>query len=304
MEINNFKMYEIHDCNVDDSWIFSLSIFPSGKIISVSGDKSIRIYKDNFTIFQTIKKSPYKSILSVSIRDENNFAICFQNNIEIYKTKELKENYFELYSSIINAHENRIYKIIYHLNGNLISCSEDKTIKIWEEYKYKQFQSISIFKNLKEINSILLLEDKNILVSSGGNGTFFWNFNNNEIIFKICETKVSWNNALQRIDKERIILGQKDDTIIIIISLIYKNIINTIEIGFECYGLCVIQNKKLFLVGGKNKEIKIFKTNNYECIQTIQNTQFIYGFTELKNGTIASYGLYKSIKIWSFSNNN
>ena len=73
-----------------------------------------------------------------------------------------------------------ISKIIYCLNGNIISCSYDKTIKIWEEIINNKYQSITILNHLESISSIMLLEDKNYLISSGQDGNYLWNLNNFE----------------------------------------------------------------------------------------------------------------------------
>ena len=93
------------------------------------------------------------------------------------KTWIKKENEFELYNHIKNAHKNYISKIIYSSNGNLISCSVDSTIKIWEKIN-NNYQLLTTLIQSNYIIIILLLKDKNILVSSGEGGTEFW---------KICE---------------------------------------------------------------------------------------------------------------------
>ena len=51
-------------------------------------------------------------------------------------------------------------KVIYCLNGNLISCSWDNKIKIWKENNNNNYDNIKILTHSDNINSILLLEDK------------------------------------------------------------------------------------------------------------------------------------------------
>jgi hypothetical protein len=67
--------------------------------------------------------------------------------------------------------------------------------------------------------TILLLEDKNILVSSGERGTKFWKIYDNilniywiynfEKVIRTC-----WN-AINRVYKDRIIIGGKDSLFVI-----------------------------------------------------------------------------------------
>ncbi len=54
----NLKIESKHKLHND--WIKSISILPSGKIISVSSDKSINIYNTNFTLFQSINNAHEK----------------------------------------------------------------------------------------------------------------------------------------------------------------------------------------------------------------------------------------------------
>ncbi len=62
-------------------------------------------------------------------------------------------------------------------NGNLISCSGDKTVKIWEENN-NGYKNIITLYHSDRVFSILLLEDKNILITTGNEGTKFWNTTN------------------------------------------------------------------------------------------------------------------------------
>ena len=67
-------------------------------------------------------------------------------------------------------------------------------------------------------------------------------------------------------------------------------------------GIILIENKGLFLVGGVSKDIRIYRNDNYECIQEINDTHNdeIKGFIELKDGSFASFSKDETIKIWSF----
>ena len=301
----NFEFKSINSINPHTKSINSISKFPSGNIISVSSDQSIKIYDKNLNIIQDIINADGYCINYVSIKDENNFVTCSNElNIKIWNkkiNKQLLKEEFILNQIINYAHNDWINKVIYSLNGNIISCSMDKTIKIWQE-KNNIYQSIKILKHNNPINSILLLEDKNILISLGKDGTKFWNLNNYEMIIHIKEAICCHRDACKRIDKERIIIGGDIDGIIKIISINEYKIIKEIKNEFLCFGICTIEEKGIFLTGGKSQEIRIYRTDNYECIKIIKDAHNdeIYGIIELNNGTIASYGYEETIKIWSF----
>ena len=67
-------------------------------------------------------------------------------------------------------------------------------------------------------------------------------------------------------------------------------------------GISLIKDKGIFLVGGDSKDIRIYRNDNYECIQEIKeaHNNYILGFIELKDGSIASFSDDQTIKIWSF----
>jgi len=300
-QINSIKPH--NDC------IRNVKTFPSGKIISVSVDKSIKIYDDNnFQIIQNISKAHDDAIIDISIKDENNFVTCSKDkNIKTWIKKNIEgmfknEILFTLNIIIEQAHNDIISKVIFCLNGNIISCSLDKKIKIWEEKKKNNYECIKILSHLNFISSILLIEDKNILISSGVDGTNFWSLNNYDYLFNIKDTWCGGRNALKRLDNDRIIIGGNVDGIIKVISLSEKNIIKEIINNFLCWGICVIKEKGVFLIGGKSNNINVFRNDNYECIQIINNahSNFINGIIELKDKSILSFSDDKIINIWSF----
>ena len=59
----------------------------------------------------------------------------------------------------------------------------------------------------------------------------------------------------------------------------------------------MIEKKGIFLIGGWSKDILIYRKDNFECIQTIQNAheKSINGFIQLKNGNILSYLMMKRL---------
>ena len=195
---------------------------------------------------------------------------------------------------------------IYSSNGNLISCSQDNSIKIWKE-KNNKYERIKTLKHSDYVESILLLEDKNILISSGGDGTIFWNLNKDEMndincVYHIQETNCGWYGVLCRLSEDRIIVNGKETTSLIVISISKKKKILIIDNHFQCNSIYLIEDKKIFLVGGMSKNIRVYSNDNYECIQTIENAHndFIKGFTQLNNGSITSFSNDGIIKIWIF----
>ena len=291
---NNIKTINAYD----DGTVTSLSIFPSGNIVSVSDNKSITIFDNEFNTLQIIKNAHDDSIYYVNVKDENNFATCSRDkNI---KTCIKKGNEFNLNELIINAHNDSIRKIQYDLNGNLISSSMDNTLKIWEEIN-NLHQCVTILTHSSIICSILLLIDKNMLITGGKDGIKIWNSYNYELISYVNKIECGSPDSLCRINEDKIIVGGLNDNKLKIISLSEKKFIKEINNQFKSFTIYSLIDKAIFLVGGRSNDINIFRSDNYECLQTIKkaHNRFIKGFIRL-NEFILSYSIDGKIKIWKF----
>ena len=264
-----------------------ISIFPSGNIITVLNNHSIQIYNDKMNILQHIENAHNDYIKNIQIKDENNFIT---NSSKDIKTWIKIDNIFKLNKIIENAHDNWITKVIYYSNENISSCSLDCKIKIWEELN-NNYQINTILNHSDWIFSILLLKDKNILISVGHDGIKFWNSNNFELIIFFKKKIYFSKNSIFRIDDDKIIVQNYNNNSLIVISISKKKIIKIIHNIFNSWGINLIKNKGLFLLGLSSDIIKIFKSDTYECIQTIENdyNEDINGCVELNDGIILLY---------------
>ena len=303
IQLTNCNLNNINTIQLNNNKkINSLSSFPSGNIISVSSDKSIKIYDIHLNLLQDIQNAHDNSISYLEIKDENNFITCSSDkNIKLWIKKEKQ---FQINKIIKEAHEDKIRKVIYCLNSNLISCSWDKTIKIWKENNNK-YENIKTLNHSDKICSIILLEDKNILISSGYDGTKLWdlnNYNNIKCIKYFQETCCGSHCGLCRLDEDKIIVQGNTIDYLNVISIKNKKIIKKITNLFTCWVIILLEDKGIFLVGGESKNIKIFRRDNYDCIQIINNAHnnYISCFLQLKNDSIVSYSYDNTIKIWSF----
>jgi len=295
--LKKIQFKQIKSINAHNNAINSVSVFPSGNLISVSNEQAIKIFDTNYNIKQTIDNAHLSYIRYINIKDENNFVTCSQDRS--IKTWIKIDGIFKLNYFIIKAHKDWINKVIYHSNGNLISCSLDKTIKIWEE-NYNNYNLISTIIHSDDwcsVCSILLLENKNILLSSGYNGTNLWNINNLDFIYFFKGASCYLWNGLSKFDEDKLIVGDRD---LKIFSLSLKNIVK-IKIPFRCCGIKVIAEKGIFFIVGESKNILIYRIDNFELIQTIENAhkKDINGLIELKDGSIASFSDDGKIKIWN-----
>ena len=118
------------------------------------------------------------------------------------------------------------------MNNNIISCSGIEKIKIREIKDNKTYQNITPLNFGYGLFFILLLYDKNLLISSGKIGLKFFNINNFEFICYIKDSKCGNWNCLSRIDYNRLIMGESLSIYIVLIN--EKEVIKKIKIDFKC----------------------------------------------------------------------
>ena len=295
--IINIKTIEAHK-----KGITKVSIFPSGNIISISNDLSINIWDNNFNLIQQIDNAHEEYLTYVEIENENNFVTCSDDRSIKFWNKQ--DTNFTLKESIINAHQSGITKVIFIKNKKyLISCSEDEKVKIWEKKNItNKYQCVNIIELPGWVFSLLDIPDKNLLlVASPFFGVFFYNNINFNIDFSISNANCRTNNSIERIDNDRIIVGGRKDCIIKILNISLKKVIKEIDNKTQCWGVLVIKNKNIFLVGGYNSfDIKVYNSENYELINILKDAhnKGIFGFSILSNKYFISYSLDCLIKIW------
>ena len=288
-KINSFEAFEVH----------LILSFPSGNIL-ISVYDSIKIYNLEFKELQKIEKAHNDSIISACIKDENNFSTCSTDLAIKIWFKE--NNNFILYSSIENAHLDVINDIKYFSNGNLVSCSEDQLIKIWFELNInKEFQCKLSIKESYPLFNLFLFEKNNILICMGQLGTKFYSIENFQMIkfFENIKNELT-GNQIQKFDDDKIIFGGKN--ILSFFSFSKNELVNEIDIDFDCFSIYVIEDKGIFFIIGSDELIRVYRKDNFQCIQKIKGSEFgnMYGISQLKNGLIISFSEDDMIKIWKF----
>ena len=283
--------------------IKNISIFPSGNLVSVSSDQSIIIYNDQFEIIQKIENAHDSIIWDVQIKDKDNFATCSTDSSIKFWTKNIRENIFILKEIIGNAN-NIISKILYTKKGNLISSSIEGIIKIWQEVKDKH-QYITKLYHQGIVKSLLLCEDKNILISSGYKKTRFWDLRNYECLQIIDDRGAYYGNSMKRINDDIIILAGSLCFDLSLISLNEQKIIKReVYIKLDIHSVGVDKEKGYIFFEQEGGKIIVYNIDNHEFISSfrIDNNTDINGIERLNDGRIISWDSNGQIYIWNYIN--
>ena len=264
-------------------------LLKDGRIASSSNDKSILIYNkemDNVELTINLESNV------LNIMQSNNgyiFASLESGSISIIKLNSL--NSYQLIESV-KEHQESVNKIIQIKDGRFISCSNDKTIKIWEFSNEKLILNKTLNED-NEINSIIEYKKNEIISTPYGKGLIiFWDINKSKkknTFFVECYGL--WNN-IQKINDHNVIIGGEK------YIYLFQNydLIKNIKIDSGCYSICYLSNGNI-LTGHHNGNIKEWKFNNNE-LNCIGEKEGVYDdeinvICEIKNKFILTGALDK-----------
>ena len=203
------------------------------------------------------------TILAIS---KYNYIYIFQDKIGgIPKQNYMKTNY-ELVEFFDAFHSKRINSILHTKTENIITASEDGTIKVWnKDRKYS-----TLIGHEDSVNAIEEIDRKYFV--SGGSDCII----------------ILWELVDNDIDNNKYILKQK-----------------LISHEFSIIGLAYLNNDRL-ISASIDDTIKIWQRNKYEMFInkiTIQEKKFgIEGLVNMDNEALITYSGNKSIQIWNTTN--
>lgn len=315
--MNNNNDFDISNINLENTIkintksIYCLLILNDGRICSASNDSKINIL-NKFTYETEITIDIFQNgIYYISQLKNLNLICCSEKIIKIIKILEKNKNSNKLFEVVqtLQKHSNIIWKVIELSDNNLISCSSDKTIIIWENknnfYKFKYF--IPIFAD--SVRSILETKINEIVYTSFyEQKLFFYNLktrNQIKILSKIfCS---GWNNDIFYYNENYIFIGGNLN--IYLINIKKYIIINSFETENFILSFLLIGNN--YLLTGDNKG-NIFqwlfneKEENLSLVSEKKENssnnleKCIYNIKLIDNKRLITATEDSTIKIWQF----
>ena len=220
---------------------------------------------ENQKVFHKI--STLNDNITIMAATNDNYIYIFQDKIGgIPKQNYMKTNY-ELVVYFEAFHSKGINSIFHTKGENIITASEDCTIKVWnKERKYS-----TLIGHEDSVNVIEEIDKKYIV--SGGSDCLI-------ILWELIDTEL---------DNNKYILKQK-----------------LIGHEFSVIGLAYLNNDRL-ISASIDDTIKIWQRNKYELFInkiTIKEKKLgIEGLVNINNDTLITYSGNKSIQLWEISEN-
>ena len=321
-KISNF--FQFKSLNNQTNNINCLLLLSDKKhIASASCDKSIKIFslidnKENLTINEHKHFVLYLS----QMKNKNILSCSHDKCIKIIKLNNEFNSYEVLFNilghkiSVCKAFEMKYNNNNNNDNNNIISCSLDKTIKIWKfiENNYKEEFEL---KSENYIRDVIEINEKEI-VSSFNNGIIFWdliNKNKLHIIDNILCTP--WNQILKLIlHNKYLIIGGKN---LYLIQIKNHVLIRNYFIENSIFSIKIFNDQFLFTGDEKgnllqwiikeeeeNVNIILFDKKQFAHTDGIRDIIFVNNNNNnnnINNNNIYDYDIFtcgddKLIKIW------
>ena len=289
-------------------WICYLHKLKDGRLVSCSGDKTLKIYnKDTFEVELTIKEHS-NSVISFTELKNGKIITCSADKTMMV-IKLINNNEYEI-QQILTGNEECIFKVIEIRDNELISISFDKIMKVWILDKDNRFFCyLNIyFQNTNSWCNILKLNEKEFVTSSVFDKCLkFWNSNNYSMIVKFndIETASDSRKNMCLLKNDILCVGGDNSNGFYLIKIVEHQIIKFILGPKRIYSIeKSINNTLICSIIDENNDNSLiiynYKDEKFEIIEINKKAhlKYIYSCIELDNGIIATGGNDNIIKLW------
>ena len=266
------------------------------KRLAVGGASSILyiISKNDYNIDLQINNNK-EYLFKINQLKNNNIILAFNSGDMMII--DINQNNYKIIQKFEKAHNDDIYNIIELKNSkDLISCSLDKSLKIWSyDNKSEEYNEICKIDEDCEILNILEIKENEIIYDNASKKTIkFYNIKDKKVNNKINDLElIEWNNNFILLNNKVIIGGKKKIYFIDINSYTKEK-----EINFDNGIYSIIKFKdNLLMIGDDKGNISSFDINgnNLKFIKKIIHKKKIYTMVKF-NGKLVSGGINKFIK--------
>ena len=285
-----------------------ISILKDGRLASCSSDKSLIIYDIKTFEPQIICKIHSSTIYSFTQLEDGRIITCSED--QTMKMIKLDKEKYTI-EQTLEDHKGHVVKIIEFNTNELISISNDTSMKFWninqENRNFICVKSVTFQNNVNYYIGILKIkENEFVTVSNGDNIIKFWDYTNYSLIKEIKGINPCFTyHHICLINENILCVGNYDSQGLFLFNINTREIIKKIN-GFQNSYAFIECMDGTFLCGAKeNNDFKIIKfkyeNDDLKKINVINqvSTSYIYDVIELYDGSIVSCGNDNLIKIWS-----
>ena len=240
-----------------------------------------------------------KNVFCLLLLKDSRISVASNNNIKIFN----KFTYNEEINII--AHSDYIWYILQLSNENLVSCSNDYSIKIYKIYIKSYIEIQNIKAHLNSVYKVIEIINLNYIISCSTDKSIkFWEKISNTYEEKYCLFNDSSVYDIIQINNNEFVSANSEEQIINFWNINTKTKINKIRKIFSNFWnniLCKINEN--FLVVGGYEILYLINLNNKTLYKQIETDNWINSIL-IVNDNIFLTGDNGNIKMWKIEKNN
>ena len=296
--VNTSKFIDVQTIEAHDNAIYSLVLLEDGRIATCSGDKKIKVfnltdYKCDMTL-----EGHTDTVTYISQLDNGKLISCSRDRS--FKVWSIDKNTFKLDTTIEEAHNSILWKIIPISNKRIASCSFEGNIKIWNgEAPYSHIKTLE--GHSSDVSSIIQIKDKEELVSASYDFTLIlWNLSTYSKEKTVKGVKCRWSNSLLELPGHRVIVGGYN--LLSVVNLSTGEIEQSVE-DDQLEGICsMISLRDETVLCGCRKKLTEFDINHNTlvCINEEAHQNDISSLVVVNDSMFVSCSWDTTFKIWKY----
>ena len=240
-----------------------------------------------------------KNVFCLLLLKDSRISAASNNEIKIFN----KFTYIEEIN--IKAHSDYIWYLLQLLNENLVSCSNDYSIKIYKIYIKSYIEIQNIKAHLNSVYKVIEIINLNYIISCSTDKSIkFWEKISNTYEEKYCLFNDSSVYDIIQINNNEFVSANSEEQIINFWNINTKTKINKIRKIFSNFWnniLCKINEN--FLVVGGYEILYLVNLNNKTLYKQIETDNWINSILIINNNIFLT-GDNGNIKMWKIENNN
>jgi WD40 repeat protein len=199
----------------------------------------------------------------------------------------------------LTGHTDAVLNLALLANKSLISCSADKTILIWDLNNGKISKILRGHTN--QIFCVCSIENDTLASSSLDWTIRIWNVRTGEVLLKIQKKNFLYSFCLLLLSNGNLASGESD-RVIKIYNVTTGMLVNSL-FGKRAGAYFLTNVNSKHLASSFDETIEIWNYIDGFCLRTLKShSNHVRSLALLKNGTLVSASLDRTLKIWALTN--
>jgi len=236
------------------------------KVVSASEDNTIRIWSPSF--YLETEENLYQAKSKLIILN-NSVIVAGLSNGEIVIWKKLKNKSTLQLVAYLAGHSSEVYALTVLKNNSLVSCSGDKTMKIWNQISPSSFECVNTLKIVGNSKISSLAVNENMLLMSGDIGRIYIL---NQTSFQLLQEIQAHSSIVRSIivlDNGNLVTGSSSIKIWKKTNESWFEFVkNLTDHDDNIFSLAVLPNN-MFASASGDKTIRIWDQAELECIRIL-----------------------------------